>query len=199
MEDVNLQNLDGKVPYQRVEESRRVPPLQTSYQITWVEEIKDFFIDFIPRSFCGVVWLRDFHRKLCESEITEKQITTKSSQGFQLKTAFSFQLPLLFLVRWHQWACDNCDRPETWLWLTKMHWTRLSIWATNRHLLKVRIEKRRNLSSVDFISWIFTVSTSNFTPISRPPRRSSLRSSSKIYSVSFQVSYFRFFSNFQEF
>ena len=108
----------------------------------------------ISRSFFHVVWLRDFHRKLCESEITEKQITTKSSQGFQLKTASSFQLPLLFMVRWHQWACDNCDRPETWLWLTKMHWTRLSIWATNRHLLKVKIEKR-NLSSVEFISLIF--------------------------------------------
>ena len=47
----------------------------------------------------------------------------------------------------------------------------------------------RGTFQVSNVFWIFTDSSTNFTPLSRPPRRNSLRSSSKIYSVSFQVSY----------
>ena len=138
--------------------------------------------------------LREYKNNICVSEITEKRSQQNSRFSTFEKLAFrSSNSPI-----WDWWMWNDCDKCcQTWLWLRKMlPWIPLSISAKNPHgspqgnphlLLKVKdwyLEKSiRNLSN-------FTDSSTYFTPLSRPPRRSSLRSSSKIYSVSFQVSYF---------
>ena len=138
--------------------------------------------------------LREYKNNICVSEITEKRSQQNSRFSTFEKLAFrSSNSPI-----WDWWMWNDCDKCcQTWLWLRKMlPWIPLSISAKNPHgspqgnphlLLKVKdwyLEKSiRNLSN-------FTDSSTYFTPLSRPPRRNSLRSSSKIYSVSFQVSYF---------
>ena len=202
-----VENVNCKVIFSTMKLDMRAkkwsPPVVIKGCLAKISKFEMFIKDFCKSTNVSI-WqiffrkiysrLREYKNNICVSEITEKRSQQNSRFSTFEKLAFrSSNSPI-----WDWWMWNDCDKCcQTWLWLQKMlPWIPLSISAKNPHgspqgnphlLLKVKdwyLEKSiRNLSN-------FTDSSTYFTPLSRPPRRNSLRSSSKIYSVSFQVSYF---------